>query len=580
MRAKHLGVVAALTAAAIGVLPSATVAGPSPTGEFTSLTPARILDTRTGNGQDGAIEPVGEHQTISVQVTGRGGVASAGVSAVVMNVTVTQPTQASYLTVWPKGVPRPLVSNLNFVPGQTVPNLVTVAVGSGGQVNAYNRYGSTHVIFDVVGFYSGDAGPAGSRFHSIDYPYRYFDTRSGRGGVGTAPLGPDDTLEFNVLGKGGVPTTGVTGVVMNVTVTQPTAPSYLTVYPNDVGSPPLASNLNYVAGLTVPNLVTVRVPASGIVNFYNRYGTVHVLADVVGYYDDDRSTEAGRFIGLNPGRVFDTREGVIGGPLCEDCWLWQSMSGYMGVPEFGVSALVLNLTATQPTAVGFVTVFPDDLCEIPLASNLNFVPGQTVPNHVIVRLAEPVDCAHLDYPMAFRAYNRYGTVHLIADVFGYFTDDTAYDDWVTLTDDTGAITVDVPADWDETWTEPIGEPPEPSLAAATNLDVVLDDWGAAGVLIRALREAAKQYASPADYMATWGVWDDCAPVETGSYDDGHYTGVYRTQDHCGAGNAGWVAYVLQAPGEDYFVQVVFNTIAPIDQAAMERVLASLDVTWP
>ena len=47
-------------------------------------------------------------------------------------------------------------------------------------------------------------------------------------------------------------------------------------------------------------MVIVRVPADGIVNFYNQFGTTQVIADVMGYYDGDRSTEAGRFIPMSP----------------------------------------------------------------------------------------------------------------------------------------------------------------------------------------------------------------------------------------------------------------------------------------
>jgi hypothetical protein len=80
-------------------------------------------------------------------------VPATGVSAVVMNVTVTQPTASSVLTVWPSGEPQPNASNLNYVAGQTVPNLVVVKVGAGGKVNLRNYSGSTHVVADVVGWY-------------------------------------------------------------------------------------------------------------------------------------------------------------------------------------------------------------------------------------------------------------------------------------------------------------------------------------------------------------------------------------------------------------------------------------------
>ncbi len=98
------------------------------------------------------------------------------------------------------------------------------------------------------------------------------------------------------------------------------------------------------------------------------------------------------------------------------------MAGWAGVPPNGAGAVVLNVTATQPTTSGFVTVFPDDLCQVPFASNVNFGAGQTVPNQVVSRLSLPRKCADPDLPGAIHLYNRFGFVHLIVDVFGYFTD--------------------------------------------------------------------------------------------------------------------------------------------------------------
>ena len=71
-----------------------------------------------------------------------------------LNVTATEPTALSFLTAWPAGEARPLASNLNYGPGQTVPNLVVVKVGAGGVVNLYNSSGSTHVVADLAGWYA------------------------------------------------------------------------------------------------------------------------------------------------------------------------------------------------------------------------------------------------------------------------------------------------------------------------------------------------------------------------------------------------------------------------------------------
>jgi len=55
--------------------------------------------------------------------------------------------------VWPAGVGMPLASNLNFTAGQTVPNLVVVKLGTGGNINIFNNAGWVHVIGDVVGYF-------------------------------------------------------------------------------------------------------------------------------------------------------------------------------------------------------------------------------------------------------------------------------------------------------------------------------------------------------------------------------------------------------------------------------------------
>jgi hypothetical protein len=91
---------------------------------------------------------------MTLQVTGRGGVSATGVSAVVLNVTVTEPASGGWLAAWPAGEALPLVSNLNYVAGQTVPNIVVVKVGAGGKVNFYSSGGPVHVIADVAGWFT------------------------------------------------------------------------------------------------------------------------------------------------------------------------------------------------------------------------------------------------------------------------------------------------------------------------------------------------------------------------------------------------------------------------------------------
>ncbi len=88
----------------------------------------------------------------------------------------------------------------------------------------------------------------------------------------------------------GIPSDAV-AVAMNVTITNPTAQSFLTIYPSDQALPN-ASNLNWVAGgAPTPNKVDVPLSADGKINMFIETGTVNVIADVVGYYTRSSLTE-------------------------------------------------------------------------------------------------------------------------------------------------------------------------------------------------------------------------------------------------------------------------------------------------
>jgi len=380
-------------------------------GEFHELTPARVLDTRDGTG--GFSAPVGPAATIAVPVAGKGGVPATGASAVVLNVTITQPTGDTFLTVFPSGTTRPLASNLNAPPGKSVPNLVVAKLGADGKVAVYNNVGTSHVIYDVMGWFSDASGANGARYSSLT-PARILDTRDGTGGF-SVPVGVGGTISPKVTGVGGVPATEVSAVVLNVTATQPTAgESFLTVFPAG-GARPLASNLNFVAGQTVPNLVMAKVGADGKVSVYNNLGTSHVIFDVVGWFGSDADTAGARYNTLSPSRILDTRNGTGGfsAPVGEAATISPTVVGVGGVPATGVTAVVLNVTATQPTAAeSFLTVFPAGAAR-PLASNLNFLAGQTVPNLVMAKVAANGKVS---------VFNNLGTSHVIFDVVGWYSE--------------------------------------------------------------------------------------------------------------------------------------------------------------
>ena len=254
-------------------------------------------------------------------------------------------------------------------------------------------------------------------FVPLASPRRLLDTRTETqtGYTGGKPIA-DTTVSLQVLGREGVPVSGVSAVVLNVTATAATAAGYVTVWPEGVR--PTASSLNLDAvGQTRPNLVTVPVGADGGVQIYTQRGT-HLVADVFGYFTPASSSAAGRLKTVTPGRLLDTRSetltGYSGGKPIAGGTILVAVLGRKGVPASGVSAVVLNVTATEATAAGYITAWPDGTR--PTTSNLNVVTvGQTIANQVVI----PVGTDG-----SIRLFTQTGT-HLVADVTGWYSDDTA-----------------------------------------------------------------------------------------------------------------------------------------------------------
>jgi hypothetical protein len=258
----------------------APASGGSTAGEFNPLVPARITDTRAGSGQANAGSTLAAGTTLNIQVTGAGGVPATGVTAVVLNVTAVDQTANGFFTVFPKGTTLPLASNLNWTPGDTVPNRVIVPVGAGGMVSVYNGLGSADAVVDVNGYFTNSTA-SGAGFFTL-FPSRIVDTRNGTGGF-SSPLGAAATMTVTVAGHGGVPAAFVKAVIINVTVANPTTASDLVIWPTGA-TQPTASDLNFVGGQTVPNLVVVKLSALGQISIFNAFGTTNVIVDVVGYY--------------------------------------------------------------------------------------------------------------------------------------------------------------------------------------------------------------------------------------------------------------------------------------------------------
>lgn len=382
-------------------------------GGFQPLPPTRLLDTRNATGVL-STTPIPSAGTVSLQVTDAGGVPGYGVSAVVLNVTVVAPTGSGYITAYADGASQPNVSNLNFAPTQTVANLVVVPVSDDGKVALFNgSSGTVHLLADVSGYFLAGAPSTPGAFNVLA-PERLLDTRTGNGRTGTSAVPSAGVVPLQVTGRGGVPASGVSAVVLNVTVVAPKGSGYITASANGV-TRPNASNLNFTPNRTVPNLVVVPVGANGQVDLFNGSdGTVHLLADVSGYFLAGAPTAAGALGALAPGRLLDTRTGNgrpgLTSPVPSGAVVSLQVTNRGGVPASGVSAVVLNLTVVAPTGSGYITAHADQATR-PNASNVNFSPNLTVANLVVVPVGINGKVSLFN--------GSTGTVHLLADVTGW-----------------------------------------------------------------------------------------------------------------------------------------------------------------
>jgi hypothetical protein len=391
------------------VTPLAAPPPPAPP-PFASLVPARLMETRSGlttvddqyNGI--GLRPAGS--VTALTVAGRGGV-PVDASSVNLNVTVTEAQGDGFLTVYPCGVARPVASNLNFVAGSTIANMVTVKVGASGQVCIY-AHATTHVLVDVGGYF-----PSGAALTPL-VPARLVESRIGlstvdglQNGIGVRSAG--SVTEVQVTGRAGIPS-DATAVMLNVTVTETQAEGFVTVFPCG-SSLPTASNLNYLAGMTIPNAVVAKLGVGGTVCVYTQSAT-QLIVDASGWFP-----AISDLVPLDPARLMESRSGLItvdgqyngiglrgAGVITE-----LQVTNRGGVPA-NATAVALNVTVTDAQAAGFVTVFPCGMAR-PTASNLNYGIGTIIPNAVIAKVgAGGMVCFYTHTP-----------TQILADVNGYFT---------------------------------------------------------------------------------------------------------------------------------------------------------------
>ncbi|MEO5779104.1 MAG: sialate O-acetylesterase [Arthrobacter oryzae] len=364
-------------------------------GQTVAVPATRILDTRLSSGR------VPGGGSVTFKVAGVNGL-PVDIAAVAINLTVTEAASFGFITAHASGTGKPNASNVNYAAGQTVPNLAVVPVGADGKVILSNTStGSVQLVADVSAYFRAGTPSVPGAFKSIA-PTRFLDTRTSSGKV----IG-GRAVSFTVAGTRGVPANAA-AVVLNLTATETKASGFLTAHATGTGRPN-ASNVNYGAGQTIPNLVVVPIGRSGKVTISNTSsGSAQVVADVSGYFLAGEPARAGSLDALAvPTRFLDTR--VSSGRVPAGGSVALQVAGVNGLPAT-LSAVVVNLTVTEARSAGFLTAFASGAAR-PNASNVNFAPGQTVPNLAVVPVG-PDGRIRI-------ANSSGGSVQLVADVSGY-----------------------------------------------------------------------------------------------------------------------------------------------------------------
>ena len=427
-----------VAAAGLAVSPaSAQISHPATGGSsYTPITPCRLADTRQNSGLQGQGNTLTAGHSLNVMLAGHNcGVPDFNtwkqhaITAVVVNITAINPTEAGWLKASANGQPAPATSTVNFLAGETIANEATITVGAditgeNGSIDITNFTGSTDVAVDVQGYYHANPNERAASFYSLT-PFRVLDTRvlSGEQGQGET-ISAGTQISFYPGTRSFLPWAtpvpiDATAVVLNVTATNNTAPGFLTLWAAN-GSQPLASDLNWPsAGTTIPNRVIVPIDhITGMVTIYSNVAT-DVVVDVNGYFargtSEDNITGSAYYPLVTSQRIADTRTGLGGnqplGPGADR--VFSVPSDTFGAGPYAPSnfnAVDINTTVTDATDSSFLTVWPGGSPR-PWASDNNWVAGSIISNGDLVGTGNLGE---------LNVYNYFGNVDVVIDLFGYF----------------------------------------------------------------------------------------------------------------------------------------------------------------
>jgi hypothetical protein len=330
----------------------------------------------------------------------------ATAAAYSLNVTVVPPAPLGYLTIWPTGENRPVVSTMNSLDGRIKANAAIVPAGTSGAVSVFVT-NTTDVVLDIDGYFTS-VSDSTLAFYPLP-PCRVLDTRNSNGDLGGPFLTGNQERDFPVLKSSCIPQ-GVSPQAYSLNFTavplqlgQPLG--YLTVWPQG-GQRPVVSTLNNLTGTIVANAAIVPAGIAGEISVYPTNNT-NLVADIDGYFAAAGQNGLSLYP-VAPCRVIDTRKIGTGEPFSGTLSPPVDVVDSVCAPPSTAQAYVFNATVVPSGGLGYLTLWPDGESQ-PVVSTLNAIDGAITSNMAIV----PTNNGKVD------AYAS-GITQLVLDIFSYF----------------------------------------------------------------------------------------------------------------------------------------------------------------
>jgi hypothetical protein len=364
---------------------------------FIPLSARRLYDSRDHNR-------LRAHKRLDIDVAGHVGVPRNAV-AVALNIHALHPTQATRLTVWPKGTKRPRTTALKLAKHHGATVMTVAGIGVDGAISIATAHGKSEVLVDVLGYYVRSE-PHGKLYHPAKPSFRLFDSRATS--RGTLAKGESRTLTMPAIG--GVKATKMRDALVNITAVGAHGSGHLSVYRAGDARPSVFT-LGYTKGHMVSNGAVTQL-RGGKLTVTNVGSATDVVVDVVGWFAS-RAVKGGQLYNpLRPVRVLDTRtgRGAPQGLLGPNAAISVGVAGAGRLLPNRATVAVMTLTATHVSSDTYLKAWPTG-GKVPTVAAVRARPGRSTTNFAAVKMGSTGDVSIL---------NRYGSTHVVADIVGYY----------------------------------------------------------------------------------------------------------------------------------------------------------------